>query len=131
MKIEFADPAVGELFEKYDPEDAKDGLKKYIQRKSRGECSAEEVARCLNVLEVANNPSEILSMYNYHLLKHDKTGCAAINIISRGKGKKGGRGKWRILFKPISSCGDINKESSIKKIVIIDIIINYHKNRGR
>lgn len=129
MEIEFADPAVGELCNNYNPDDKNDGLRKYVKTKSRGERSVEEVMHSLDALRNAKDPSEILSMYDYHLLKYDKSGYAAISIISRGNGKKGGKGRWRILLKPVSTCGDINKESSINKVIIINLIEDYHKKK--
>lgn len=131
MKIEFADPAIGELYNNYDPDNPKDKFEKLIRRKSGGERSAKEVMNSLDVLKNVKNPSEILTMYNYHLLKYGKKGYAAVNVLSRGKGKKGGRGKWRILFEPVSTCDDINKEDSIEKVIIKEIIIDYHNDRGK
>lgn len=129
MKIEFADSAEGEFCNDYNPQNANDKLNKYIKKKSNNECNATDVMRVLGVLKSANNPSEIPSMYNYHLLKYDLSGSASVNIISRGRGKKGGRGRWRIILKPISSCGDINNDNSVKELIVLRVITDYHKRK--
>ena len=131
MKIEFADPAIGELYENYNPDNPKDKFDRLVRKRSGNERNAKEVMSSLDILKNAKNPSEILPMYNYHLLKYDKSGYAAIDVLSRGKGKKGGRGKWRIEFRPVSNCDDINKQDSVEKIIIKEIIIDYHNDRGK
>ena len=118
---------MGELCNYYDPDSTKDELGIYVRKKSSGERTGSEVMKCLGVLRSVKDPSEIPTMYNYHLLKYDLKGCATIDIYSRGKGKRGGRGKWRLLFKPGSSCGDINNKKSIDTVLIIELITDNHK----
>ena len=127
MKIEFADSTMGELCNNYDPDNTKEELEKYVRKKSGGERTSSEVMKCLSVLRSVKDPSEISTIYNYHLLKYGLKGYATVDVYSRGKGKKGGRGKWRLLFKPISSCDDINNKKSINTIIIIELITDDHK----
>ena len=88
--------------------------------------SPEDLIKAMNALRAADTPNDLPSSFNYNLLSYDKTERAAIDIKVSGKG---GRGKWRMVMRPISDCGDINKKSSIKKVIIETFIENYHRNK--
>ena len=126
MKIKFANQEIEALCSEYEPGVNESALEKYVAKKSKGERTAAEVMRGIAILKASKNPSEIPPWYNYHLLKYDRSGQGSIDVYSRGKGKKGGRGNWRTVFEPKSNCDNINKESSIEEIKIIDLIKDYH-----
>lgn len=121
MKIQFANANLKSIAE----DSTFKMLEKYIKKKSAPH-EPKDILKILNVLQSAENASAIPPMYNYHSLSYDYTGLAAVDIKAK-KLKKGGRGAWRTIFEPISDCDNIQKETSIKEIKIIELLDNYHK----
>ena len=119
MKVEFTYDKQADMVNKYPSSDA---LDKYIKKK-RCPAEPEDILNTLDALSAAATAADLPLMFNYHLLAYDRSGTAAVDIRILGRG---GRGAWRMVFTPISSCGDINKRDSIEKITIEELIENYH-----
>lgn len=119
MKVEFAYDKQANMANNYP--DCND-LEKYIKRK-KCQAKPEDVLNALNELIAAPTVADLPPMLNYHLLKNNRSGTAAIDIRISGRG---GRGTWRIVFIPISNCGDINQQKSINHIIIEELIEDYH-----
>lgn len=118
MKIDFADKKTMLACNGYPDTDE---LKKILKKMP---IDPDTVIIALNDLRAANSPDDLPSVYHYHLLKYGLSGFAAIDVKVRNKG---GRGIWRMLIEPISEDGDINNNKSITKIIIKELVHNYHK----
>ena len=120
MKVEFANDKHANMVNEYPDDNA---LVKYINKK-RCPAAPEDVLNTLDMLYAASTVADLPPMLNYHLLKENRSGTAAVDIRVEGQG---GRGVWRMVFTPISSCNDINKQKSIENIIINELIEDYHK----
>lgn len=119
MKVEFAYDKQANMVNSYP---ANNALARYIKKKK---CPAEpeDILSALDALIAARTVADLPPILNYHLLAHNRSGTAAIDIRIRGCG---GRGAWRIVFTPISNCGNINQQKSIGRIIIEELIEDYH-----
>ena len=120
MKIGFTDKEVELACNNYP--DSENDLQKLLKKTP---ITPDAVMSALVDLRSADSPDDLPSLYHYHPLKYDLSGFAAIDVKAHGKG---GRGVWRILLEPISECGDINNKKSITKVVIRELVYDYHKN---
>ena len=119
MKVEFAYDKQANMVNNYPDSNA---LKKYIDKKK---CPAtpEDVINALNALNAAPTAADLPPMLNYHLLANNRSGTAAVDIRISGRG---GRGTWRIVFTPVSNCSDINQQKSIERIIVEELVVDYH-----
>ncbi len=119
MKVEFAYDKQANMVNDYPISNA---LTKYIKKKK---CPAEpeDILSTLDALIAARTVADLPPMLNYHLLANNRSGTAAVDIRIRGCG---GRGVWRIVFTPISNCDNINQQRSIERIIIEELIEDYH-----
>lgn len=99
------------------------GLYKIIKR-AKAPLSPEDILMTLDALSAAESPLDLPPAYRFHLLKYGLSGYGAVDIRPDGKGK---RGKWRMRFRVISNCGNINDLKNIDTIVIEELVEDYHK----
>lgn len=123
MRIDFADERQKNMVNDYPDNGA---LSKYL--KKRG-CPAkpEDILTTLEQLAVATTPLDLPKALNYHLLSYNRSGTAAIDILIPKRRR--GRGRWRMVFTPVSNCDDINKKISIERIIIEELAEDYHRHK--
>lgn len=119
MRVEFAETKQANMVNDYPSSNT---LEKYL-KKLRCPAKPEDVLGVLDVLYAVPTAADLPPMFRYHLLKHKRGGTAAVDIRIRGRG---GRGAWRMILIPVSNCGDVNKQSSIDKVIITELAENYH-----
>ncbi len=109
-----------------DPDES-DKIAKYIKRKKAPHLPI-DIIKVLEQLRAAPTAQDLSPMLNFHLLSENRSGTAAVDVRVSAKVKGvNGRGKWRMILKPISNCNDINRKDSIDQVIITEILEDYHK----
>lgn len=124
MLIDFASSKLGDIANG-EENGTYSKLAKHI--KNKPPITINDVITTLDVLEAAPSCFDIPPRYNPHPLDGKLKGSFAVDILTG----KGGRGKYRIIFRPNHGGDDpefrIDNFKSIKKIVVEDICVDYHK----